>query len=62
MLRAWHGDGKHKISLDKVIKATRDTGRDMQDKYKEKCWRDSPRLSGMFLIRSLYARNVGIGG
>ena len=29
------GDGKHKVSLDKVIKTMRDTGRDMQDKYKE---------------------------
>jgi len=32
---AMHGDGKHKVSLDKVIKTMRDTGRDMQDKYKE---------------------------
>ena len=29
------GDGQHKVSLDKVIKTMRDTGRDMQDKYKE---------------------------
>jgi len=29
------GDGKHRVSLDKVIKTMRDTGRDMQDKYKE---------------------------
>ena len=28
-------DRKHKVSLDKVIKTMRDTGRDMQDKYKE---------------------------
>ena len=32
---ASRGDGKHKVSLDKVIKTMRDTGRDMQDKYKE---------------------------
>ncbi|WP_286237892.1 L-serine ammonia-lyase [Neptuniibacter halophilus] len=29
------GDGEHFISLDKVIKTMRDTGMDMQDKYKE---------------------------
>jgi diguanylate cyclase (GGDEF)-like protein len=29
---ALRGDGKHKVSLDKVIKTMRDTGRDMQDK------------------------------
>jgi L-serine dehydratase len=32
---ALRGDGKHKVSLDKVIKTMRDTGRDMMDKYKE---------------------------
>ncbi len=32
---ALHGDGHHFVSLDKVIKTMRDTGRDMQDKYKE---------------------------
>ncbi len=32
---AFRGDGKHKVSLDKVIKTMRDTGRDMMDKYKE---------------------------
>jgi L-serine dehydratase len=32
---ALRGDGKHTVSLDKVIKTMRDTGRDMQDKYKE---------------------------
>jgi L-serine dehydratase len=32
---AFRGDGQHKVSLDKVIKTMRDTGRDMQDKYKE---------------------------
>ena len=32
---AMKSDGKHRVSLDKVIKTMRDTGRDMQDKYKE---------------------------
>jgi len=32
---AMRGDGSHKVSLDKVIKTMRETGRDMQDKYKE---------------------------
>ncbi|MEN1925746.1 L-serine ammonia-lyase [Luteimonas sp. MJ293] len=32
---AFRGDGTHKVSLDKVIKTMRDTGRDMKDKYKE---------------------------
>jgi len=32
---ALRGDGKHFVSLDQVIKTLRDTGRDMQDKYKE---------------------------
>ena len=32
---AQRGDGKHKVSLDKVIRTMRDTGRDMHDKYKE---------------------------
>jgi L-serine dehydratase len=32
---ALRGDGKHRVSLDKVIKTMRDTGKDMQDKYKE---------------------------
>ncbi len=32
---ALRGDGKHRVSLDKVIKTMRETGRDMQDKYKE---------------------------
>jgi L-serine dehydratase len=29
------GDGTHIVSLDKVIKTMRDTGRDMSSKYKE---------------------------
>lgn len=32
---ALRGDGQHKVSLDKVIKTMRDTGRDMRSKYKE---------------------------
>ncbi|GAA0715235.1 L-serine ammonia-lyase [Dactylosporangium roseum] len=32
---ALQGDGTHVVSLDKVIKTMRDTGRDMKDKYKE---------------------------
>lgn len=32
---AMRGDGKHRVSLDKVIKTMRDTGKDMADKYKE---------------------------
>ena len=32
---ALRGDGKHFVSLDKVIKTMRDTGSDMKDKYKE---------------------------
>ena len=32
---AMRGDGSHFVSLDKVIKTMRDTGRDMKTKYKE---------------------------
>ena len=32
---ALHGDGSHKVSLDKAIKTMRDTGADMKIKYKE---------------------------
>lgn len=32
---ALSGDGKHFVSLDKVIDTLRETGKDMQDKYKE---------------------------
>ena len=32
---ALRGDGNHFVSLDKVIKTMRDTGKDMQSKYKE---------------------------
>ncbi len=32
---ALRSDGKHRVSLDKVIKTMRETGRDMKDKYKE---------------------------
>ncbi|KMO40261.1 L-serine ammonia-lyase [Methylobacterium aquaticum] len=32
---ALHGDGEHFVSLDQVIETMRQTGHDMQDKYKE---------------------------
>jgi L-serine dehydratase len=32
---ALRGDGKHHVSLDKVIRTMRETGKDMKDKYKE---------------------------
>ncbi len=32
---AMRGDGKHFVSLDKVIRTMRETGKDMQSKYKE---------------------------
>ncbi|MES2090409.1 MAG: L-serine ammonia-lyase [Pseudomonadota bacterium] len=32
---ALHGNGQHRVSLDKVIKTMRETGADMQRKYKE---------------------------
>jgi L-serine dehydratase len=32
---ALHGDGSHFVSLDEVIRTMRETGRDMQAKYKE---------------------------
>ncbi len=32
---ALHGDGRHKVSLDMVIKTMRETGEDMKTKYKE---------------------------
>jgi L-serine dehydratase len=32
---ALRGDGRHFVSLDKVIKTMRDTGADMKRKYKE---------------------------
>jgi L-serine dehydratase len=32
---ALRGDGRHDVSLDKVIKTMKETGRDMSVKYKE---------------------------
>jgi L-serine dehydratase len=32
---ALRGDGRHMVSLDRVIETMRQTGRDMQEKYKE---------------------------
>ncbi|MCW8866761.1 MAG: L-serine ammonia-lyase, iron-sulfur-dependent, subunit alpha, partial [Marinobacter sp.] len=34
-IMALRGDGKHYVSLDKVLHTMRETGRDMLDKYKE---------------------------
>ncbi len=34
-IMALRGDGKHYVSLDKVLVTMRETGRDMLDKYKE---------------------------
>src|SRR5260370_568614 len=33
--RGVHGDGSHKVSVDRVIATMRQTGADMQSKYKE---------------------------
>ncbi len=30
-----HGDGTHRVTLDEVIETMRQTGADMQSKYKE---------------------------
>ena len=35
MLLALQGDGTHRVSLDQVIATMRQTGRDMQEIYKE---------------------------
>jgi L-serine dehydratase len=32
---ALHGDGEHHVTLDRVIATMRETGADMQAKYKE---------------------------
>jgi hypothetical protein len=32
---ALHGDGRHRVSLDSVVATMRQTGADMQSKYKE---------------------------
>ena len=37
---ALHGDGRHLVSLDSVIATMRQTGADMQSKYKETSWGD----------------------
>ena len=34
-LAVLHGDGRHFVPLDRVIETMRQTGRDMQDRYKE---------------------------
>src|SRR5690606_33547605 len=42
---ALHGDGRHVVSLDKVIKTMRETGADMKVKYKETARGASPSTS-----------------
>ena len=42
---AIRGDGQHHVSLDKAIRTMRDTGADMNDKYKETSAADSPSTS-----------------
>ena len=32
---ALHGDGRHRVSLDSIVATMRQTGADMQSKYKE---------------------------
>jgi hypothetical protein len=55
---ALRGDGTHHVSLDKVIKTMRETGADMQTKYKEtargglavnivECWNSPKAASGL---------------
>ena len=64
---ALHGDGSHKVSLDSVIATMRQTGADMQSKYKEtslgglavnfvECWgtRRAPSRRGCAKWRSLF--------
>jgi L-serine dehydratase len=51
---ALSGDGKHFVSLDKVIKTMRDTGRDMKDKYKE-------TARGGLAVNVLEVANLSVG-
>ncbi|WP_164018904.1 L-serine ammonia-lyase [Pyxidicoccus trucidator] len=48
------GDGRHFVSLDKVIKTMRDTGRDMKDKYKE-------TARGGLAVNVLEVANLSVG-
>ncbi len=54
---ALRGDGKHFISLDRVIRTLRDTGADMHDKYKETS-RGGLAVSWML---GLYGTAIGAG-
>jgi L-serine dehydratase len=51
---ALSGDGRHFVSLDKVIKTMRDTGRDMKDKYKE-------TARGGLAVNVLEVANLSVG-
>ncbi|HZI10781.1 MAG TPA: L-serine ammonia-lyase [Myxococcus sp.] len=51
---ALSGDGRHFVSLDKVIKTMRDTGRDMKDKYKE-------TARGGLAVNVLEVDNLSVG-
>jgi L-serine dehydratase len=51
---ALSGDGTHFVSLDKVIKTMRDTGRDMKDKYKE-------TARGGLAVNVLEVSNLSVG-
>jgi L-serine dehydratase len=51
---ALSGDGTHFVSLDKVIKTMRDTGRDMKDKYKE-------TARGGLAVNVLEVANLSVG-
>ena len=55
---ALHGDGSHKVSLDSVIATMRQTGADMQSKYKET---SLGRAGGEFrrVLRCSPTRDVG---
>ena len=54
MRMAMSGDGRHFVSLDKVIKTMRDTGRDMKDKYKE-------TSRGGLAVNVLEVANLSVG-
>ncbi|NTX00183.1 L-serine ammonia-lyase [Myxococcus sp. CA051A] len=51
---ALSGDGRHFVSLDKVIRTMRDTGRDMKDKYKE-------TARGGLAVNVLEVANLSVG-
>lgn len=43
---ALRGDGRHHVSLNKVIKTMKETGADMKVKYKEVKYKETARVSG----------------